>query len=282
MKLNNRSNHHTPASFSIVLLTALALFYAGTFASQTETVPDKAATDAPHPEKWIPLFNGKNLDGWTPKITGYALGENFGDTFRVENGVLKVAFDKYDTFGNRFGHLFYKTPFSNYKMRIEYRFLGEQVSGGPGWAIRNSGIMIHCQDPNTMLKDQDFPVSIEVQLLGGDGKNKRPTLNLCTPGTHVVMNGQLEKTHCITSMSDTFHGDQWVSAEIEVRGADVIRHFVNGKMVLEYQKPQLDDTDPNAKKLIKDGNPLLTGGYISLQSESHPCEFRVVEILPLN
>jgi hypothetical protein len=282
MKLNNRSNHHTLLRFSIVLLTALALFYAGTFASQTETVPDKAATDAPHPEKWIPLFNGKNLDGWTPKITGYALGENFGDTFRVENGVLKVAFDKYDTFGNRFGHLFYKTPFSNYKMRIEYRFLGEQVSGGPGWAIRNSGIIIHCQDPNTMLKDQDFPVSIEVQLLGGDGKNKRPTLNLCTPGTHVVMNGQLEKTHCITSMSDTFHGDQWVSAEIEVRGADVIRHFVNGKMVLEYQKPQLDDTDPNAKKLIKDGNPLLTGGYISLQSESHPCEFRVVEILPLN
>ena len=167
-------------------------------------------------------------------------------------------------------------------MRIEYRFTGEQAPGGPGWAFRNSGIMIHCQDPATMRKEQDFPVSIEVQLLGGDGTNKRPTMNLCTPGTHVVMNGKLEKTHCINSASDTFHGDQWVSAEIEVRGGEVIRHFVNGQLVLEYEQPQLDDADADAKKLIKDGNSLLTGGYISLQAESHPCQFRRVEILPLD
>lgn len=242
-----------------------------------------AAVPAHEPAaKWISLFNGKTLDGWTPKITGYALGENFGNTFRVEDGVLKVSFDQYDRFGNRFGHLFYKTPFSHYKLRVEYRFTGEQVAGGPGWAFRNSGIMIHCQDPNTMRKDQDFPVSIEVQLLGGDGRNTRPTMNLCTPGTHVVMNGRLEKTHCITSRSETFHGDQWVSVEVEVRGGGVIRHFVDDKLVMEYEQPQLDDSDADAKKLIKDGNPLLTGGYISLQSESHPCEFRLVEILLLD
>jgi hypothetical protein len=246
------------------------------------TAAAKAAKPAAQPApSWIPMFNGENLDGWTPKITGYALGENFGNTFRVENGVIKVAYDQYDAFGNRFGHLFYKTPYSHYKMRLEYRFTGTQAPGGPGWAFRNSGIMIHGQYPATMRKDQDFPVSIEVQLLGGDGVNKRPTMNLCTPGTHVVMNGKLEKTHCINSASDTFHGDQWVSAELEVRGGGVIRHFVNGQLVLEYEQPQLDDADADAKKLIKDGSPLLTGGYISLQAESHPCEFRRVEILPL-
>ncbi len=233
--------------------------------------------------QWIPMFNGKNLDGWTPKITGFELGENYGNTFRVEEGILKVSFDQYQDFGGHFGHLFYKTPYSNYKMRIEYRFTGEQAPNGPGWAFRNSGIMIHCQDPATMRKDQDFPVCIEVQLLGGNGTDPRPTMNLCTPGTHVVMNGQLEKTHCINSKSETYHGDQWVHAEIEVHGGKVIRHFAEGQLVLEYEQPQLDESDSDAKKLIeaRHGEKLLTGGYISLQAESHPVEFRLVEIMPL-
>jgi len=219
--------------------------------------------------KWIKLFNGKDLTGWTPKFKGCDLGVNYRDTFRVEDGILKVCYDKYDQFDSRFGHIFYEHPFSHYRIKVEYRFVGEQVAGGPGWAFRNNGIMLHCQDPKTMTKDQDFPNSIEVQLLGGDGRNKRPTCNLCTPGTHVVIDGKLEKTHCINSSSGTFHGDQWVTAEVEVRGGDAIRHFVNGKQVMEYEKPQLDS------------GQILTSGWISLQAESHPTEFRRIEILPL-
>ncbi len=219
--------------------------------------------------KWVKLFNGKDLTGWTPKFKGCDLGVNYKDTFRVEDGVLKVCYDKYDQFDSRFGHIFYEHSFSHYRIKVEYRFVGEQVASGPGWAFRNNGIMLHCQDPKTMTKDQDFPNSIEVQLLGGDGKNKRPTCNLCTPGTHVVIDGKLEKTHCINSSSETFHGDQWVTAEVEVRGGDIIRHFVNGKQVMEYEKPQLDS------------GQILTSGWISLQAESHPTEFRRIEILPL-
>ena len=118
-------------------------------------------------EKWVSLFNGKNLDGWTVKIKGFEAGENFGDTFGVENGVMKVGYSKYENFEGKFGHIFYKKSYSHYRLRLEYRFLGEQVPGGPGWALRNSGIMLHCQDPKSMGKDQNFPVSIEVQLLGG-------------------------------------------------------------------------------------------------------------------
>jgi 3-keto-disaccharide hydrolase len=230
---------------------------------------------------WISLFNGKDLEGWTPKITGYELGENYGNTFRVEDGILKVAFDQYDKFDGKFGHLFYKDKFSHYIIRLEYRFVGEQAPGGPGWAFRNSGIMIHCQSPESMRKDQDFPVCIEVQLLGGDGKNTRPTCNLCTPGTHVVMDGKLETTHCINSSSETYHGDQWVTAEVEVHGSELVKHIVNGEMVLGYTLPQLDEKDADAKKLIQNGQKLLSEGYISLQAESHPVEFRKVELLPL-
>ncbi|GAC1344332.1 MAG: DUF1080 domain-containing protein [Isosphaeraceae bacterium] len=233
--------------------------------------------------EWISLFDGKDLKGWTPKITGCDFGDNFNDTFRVENGVMKVSYDKYSKFDKRFGHLFYKTPFSKYRLRVEYRFVGDQCPGGPPWAFRNSGVMIHCQKPETMRKDQEFPVSIEVQYLGGDGKKTRSTGNVCTPGTNIVMGGKLITQHCIDSSSKTFHGDQWVTVEVESHGDGVMKHFVNGELVLEYEKPQLDPADADALKLIEErkGEKLLQGGYISLQAESHPVEFRKVEIMIL-
>jgi hypothetical protein len=252
----------------------LVVFFA--LAGEPATAQQAAKTDG-----WIPLFNGKDLTGWTPKITGHDLGDNFAETFRVEDGILKVAYDKYPEsgFGGKFGHLFYKDKFSHYIFRVEYRFVGDQIKGGPGWAVRNSGVMFHCQPPETMRKDQDFPVSIEAQLLGGTGRGERPTANVCSPGTHIVMGGELITRHCTNSKSKTFHGDQWVTVEIEVRGAGTITHRVNGETVLVYEQPQLDPNDADAKKLIPaNGDRLLREGYISLQSESHPVEFRKVEI----
>ncbi len=238
---------------------------------------------SPKKEKgWIPLFNGKDLNDWTIKICGYDAGVNYNNTFRVEEGLLKVRYDQYDTFKGEYGHLFYKHPYSHYKLRIEYRFVGEQVPGGEGWAYRNSGVMVHGQTPESMERDQQFPTSIEVQLLGGNGTDERTTLNLCTPGTNVVMDGELVTEHCINSHSKTYHGDQWVNAEIEVYGDSIIKHIIDGQVVLEYNQPQLDERDPSYEKLLPpDGDKLLKGGTISLQAESHPVDFRKVELLNL-
>jgi hypothetical protein len=233
-------------------------------------------------EEWISLFNGRDLTGWTPKFAGHEAGVNYKDTFRVEDGILKVGYDNYETFEGEFGHLFYDKSFSHYRLRIEYRFTGEQTPGGPSWGFRNSGAMLHGQTPESMTVDQRFPVSIEVQFLGGSGQDERPTANLCTPGTHVEMDGELVTQHCTNSGSATFHGDQWVTVEVEVRGDEVIRHFVNGVLVMEYQKPQLDGGDADAQKLIEAGAEMkLSAGTISVQAESHPLEFRRIELLPL-
>ena len=232
-------------------------------------------------EKYRSIFNGKNLDGWTVKIKGHPVGKNFKDTFRVEDGVMKVGYAGYGKFDDRFGHIFYKEKFSHYRIRLEYRFVGDQIQGGPGWAFRNSGIMLHCQDPKTMRVEQDFPVSIEVQLLGGGATGRRTTANLCTPGTNVVMDGKLQTRHCFSSKSKTYRGDQWVKVEVEVRGGEVIEHFVNGESVMRYTKAQYDPRDADAKQLIKKGQLALTEGYISLQSESHPVEFRKIEVQQL-
>jgi len=232
--------------------------------------------------RWTPLFNGKDLDGWTPKFAGHDLGVNYLNTFQVKDGVLRVVYDEYKSFDNKFGHLFYRNKFSNYVLRVEYRFVGRQTPGGPGWAFRNSGVMIHCQPPETMRKDQDFPVCIEVQFLGGNGKDERPTGNLCTPGTHVVMGGKLITQHVTNSRSKTYHGDQWVTVEVEVRGSERIRHRVNGELVLEYEKPRLDEGDADGRMLIQNGQTLIGEGFLSLQAESHPVEFRKVETRPLD
>ena len=232
-------------------------------------------------ETWEQLFNGKDLTGWKVKIAGHDLADNYGNTFRVEDGVLKVCYDQYEKFGGKFGHLFYEKPFANYRLRVEYRFTGEQVPGGPGWAFRNSGVMVHGQTPESMRKDQSFPASIEVQLLGGRAQGKRTTANLCTPGTHVVMDGKLVTRHGTGSRSETYRGDQWVTVEVEARG-NTIKHIIDGKTVLEYTDPQLDEKDGDAKTLIESGqDKMLRGGSISLQSESHPVEFRKVELLEL-
>ncbi len=241
-----------------------------------------SARKDPDKKEWIQLFNGKDLNDWNIKIKGHELNENYNDTFRVENGVMKVSYDKYDRFNSDFGHIFYKDKFSYYRLAVEYRFLGNQVPGGPEWGLRNSGAMLHCQSPQSMLKDQDFPISIEVQLLGGTGSGARSTANLCTPGTNVEMNGTLVTQHCVQSKSKTYHGDQWVRVEVEVLGDTHIRHIVEGETVIEYDRPQIGGgnvtpVDPTVKQ---DGR-LLSEGYISLQAESHPVEFRKVELLNL-
>lgn len=239
----------------------------------------------PDTGEWIQLFDGKSLDGWTPKVRYHELGENYGNTFRVEDGLLKVRYDAeaYKTFDERFGHLYYEKPYSHYRLRVEYRFVGEQCKGGPGWATRNSGMMLHGEDPTLITLDQDFPTSIEFQLLGGDGKSPRTTGNLCTPGTNVVKDGMLFKPHCTSAKSETYAGEQWVTAEVEMHGSGKVKHFVNGQLVLEYEQPQLDERNAHAKMLIEKqgGKLLLEGGFISLQSESHPCDFRKVELMVL-
>ena len=247
----------------------------------------KADTEVILPEQpvneWVSLFNGKDLNDWNVKIKGYPLNENIHNTFRVENGVIKVSYEGYDNFNETYGHLFYKTPFSSYKLKIQYRFTGNQIIGGAGWAERNSGVMLHCQSPESMTLNQNFPISIETQMLGGlkEGEN-RPTASVCTPGTNIVMNDALVTNHCISSSSKTYYGDQWVNLEVMVIRDSIITHKINGNTVLSYSSPQIGgNLDEYSSEWQAKSGQLLKSGYISLQSESHPVEFKNIELLEL-
>jgi hypothetical protein len=233
-------------------------------------------------EEWIQLFNDKDLKDWHIKIAGYPLNENYGQTFRVADGVLQVSYDQYTDFGVKYGHIFYKQPYAAYLLSVEYRFTGEQAKGGPGWALRNSGVMFHAQSPESMGLDQDFPISVEAQFLGGNGKDERTTLNLCTPGTNVVLKNELFTPHCVNSSSRTYHGAQWVTAKLLVLGDSVVKHIAETDTVLVYGKPQIGGGNViNYDPAVKADGKLLKEGYIALQSESHPVEFRKVELFNL-
>ncbi|MFB9056388.1 DUF1080 domain-containing protein [Mariniflexile ostreae] len=244
---------------------------------------DHRTTSTPAKTQWVKLFNGKNLENWIVKIKGYPAGENYKNTFIVEDGSIKVNYDEYeDRFNNTFGHLFYNQEFSNYKLRLEYRFTGKPLSDGAGWAAANSGVMIHSENPENMGLEQNFPVSIEVQLLGGLGIDDRSTGNVCTPGTHISINGKQTTEHCISSNSKTFHGNQWVRLEIEVLNDFLISHKINGEEVMLYSKPVIGgDVDANHDYWKARAGSPLKKGYISLQSESQSTEFKNIEILEL-
>jgi hypothetical protein len=232
-------------------------------------------------KNWEYLFNGKNLDHWGIKIKNHEFGDNYKNTFKVENNILKVSYEGYDSFQEKFGHIFYmKKKFKNYHLSLKYRFSGDHLKGAPDWSIRNSGIMLHCQDPNTMLIDQDFPVSAEVQLLGGLGDGERTTANICSPGTDVDINNKLVKPHCNSSNSKTFHGDQWVNVEVIVYANKLVYHIVENDTVLSYTNIKIGGNKVPKNYLEKIGSP-LSEGYISLQSEGHPVEFKEIKIKEL-
>lgn len=234
-------------------------------------------------KQWVSLFNGKDINDWMVKIQHHDINVNFGKTFRVEDGIIKVRYDQYGDFNDQFGHLYYKTPYSFFHLKVEYRFVGELQRGAPSYTLRNSGVMFHSQDPRTMPKEQDWPLSIEMQFLGGLGDGKpRPTGNMCSPGTDVVYQGKIADAHCINSSSKTYDGEQWVRAELIVLGDSLITHIINGDTVLQYSKPQIGGGVANRyDPKIKIDGKALKSGFIALQSEGQPVDFRNVEIMDL-
>jgi hypothetical protein len=239
---------------------------------------------APKREKWIKLFNGKNIKNWTVKIHHHEVGENFGNTFRVEDGVIKVRYDQYDKFNERYGHLFFNTPYSYYTLKLDYRFTGIWRKDAPSYTERNSGLMFHSQDPKTILKEQDWPISIEMQFLGMLANGKpRPTGNMCSPGTDVVYNGRIDPRHCINSTSKTYDGDQWIHAELIVRGDSLVTHIINGETVLEYTNPQMGGGVANRfNPALKIDGQHLKSGFIALQSEGQEIDFKNIELLDMS
>jgi len=261
----------------------VALVLLGSFLISCNSGKKAVVINESSESEWIDMFNGKDLDNWTPKIYHHETGENYKNTFKVKGGTIEVNYDDYSGFGDRYGHLFYKKPFSSFHMTWDYRFTEQWLEDAASYTYRNSGVMFHSQAPETILKEQDWPISVEWQMLAEEKEGVlRPTGNMCSPGTDVFFEGKKDPRHCVNSTSPTFKWDEWVKADLIVYGDSLVIHMVNDEEVLRYTLPQVGGGvakgfDPKYKQ---DGKA-LTEGYIGLQSEGQGVIFKNLKIKKL-
>lgn len=277
----------------ILKLTIACLAAFGVLFSCSNKKPESSnEPDTPKKENWIQLFNGKDLTGWDIKFSGLEINDNYKNTFVVEDGILKVSYDEYENFDKKYAHLYYEKPFSHYRLRIEYRFVGKQLPGGETWENFNSGVMLHSQSAQDQQLNQDFPASIEMQFLGEVEGEKRTNGNLASPGTHVIAGDSLHKNHMLYSSYKAPAGEDWVSVEAIVLGDSIVHHVVEGDTALTYTKPRIGGWEKEGTRkrpwvadnswFKENEGKLLKEGYIALQAESHGIHFRKIELLDLS
>jgi hypothetical protein len=266
------------------MITKSAVIYVCIFGLLLTSVRCTSVKQSESKAGWVKLFNGRDLNDWIVKVHHHDVGVNFGNTFRAEEGMIKVRYDEYGDFNDQFSHLYYKKPYSHFHLKLEYRFVGELQRGAPEYTLLNSGVMFHSQDPNTILKEQNWPISVEMQFLAGLGDgNPRPTGNMCSPGTEIVFQGEIYKDHCLNSTSKTFNKDEWVRAELVVLGDSLVSHIINGDTVLQYSQPTMGGgVVQGYDSAIWHVGKALTSGYIGLQSEGQPIDFRNIELMDLS
>jgi hypothetical protein len=258
-----------------------------------------AAFAGPNDSVWTRLFNPKDTSlstNWDIHIRGEALNSDSRRTFRRaivgSDTVIEVNYDQYTgSWGGDagpFGHMGYKLrAFSYYLLRGEYQVWGTQATGGPSWAFQNNGFMLHSQPVNTMTLNQDFPISLEAQLYGpGQGSS---TMNLCTPGTgfSTTPTGTVSSTHCVNAKNTTRAAlnTGWQKVSALVLGDSVIKFMAGADgmdSVYQFYKPvYLSGNVSNPPSGVPANNTRLTGGYITIQSETHPFRFRRIDVLNL-
>ncbi len=276
----------------------------------------------PNDSNWIQMLRkgDTKLSDWTPKIQGHAAGENPYNSFsygETSDGQPRLIVT--DTVSNTssygYGHLFYKTAYSDYIVRAKYHFpTKESFAGGAGsWTIQNNGLMLHCQSAASMDKGQDYPKSIENQLIGywsyGDGSPPNTTTsNLCLVNTSVNYHGQWYSDgtghHCTQSK---FHSLAYDSSTTPAKGANSTNATWPGKDIWEYAMDRVIDSTSMTFYMrsrpdtawdsvlgvtqIRLGltntssgpgsTTALGSGYISIQMEGTSTEFASIEVLNL-
>lgn len=248
------------------------------------------ALGGPNDTVWTKLWTGNNLGDWDIKFAGSALGTNLNNTFRAADGNLEVNYSGWTSFSNQFGHAGYKLrQFSFYVLRAEFQHWGTRPTGAPGWAHQNNGLMIHSQSAASMGPNQDFPVSLETQLLGSGNteSDNNSTLNLCTPGTAFytqATGGTRNDSHCYSASTNTRVGPEtWAWATLVVYGDSIIKHYngpsVTGTPTLTYYRPvRATNSGAGGVTINVVNNERLTQGYILIQAETHPYRFRTIDV----
>jgi hypothetical protein len=232
-----------PACVALLLLVC---------AAHAETPSAPAAVT---PDRVTPLFNGKDLTGWTADVPARDTDPGLGASFVVRGGHLV-------SLGEPRGHLVTDAGFRDYRLEVEYRFAGK---GG------NCGVLVHASRPRALYKM--FPQSIEVQMQSGQAGDfwviqediEVPQMEARRPRKPGEKWGGAEgDARRILNLTDDSEKPlgEWNTLVVEARGR-ALQVWVNGTLVNEGSNATADR------------------GRIALQAEGTEVEFRRVELGPL-
>lgn len=189
----------------------------------------------------VELFNGKNLDGWTPFIEDSS--RKASDIFFAKDGILCVK-------GNPFGFIRTNKKYSNFKLHVEWRYPVETV---------NSGIFVFVQDDLKI-----WPNAIECQLMKGKVGDfvllgGSDIAEFKTPAGTVRPKFPVVKRFNKSNENPT---GEWNNADIICKDGNIVV-YING----ELQN--------------KGSDSLHKSGFIALQSEGSEIHFRNIRLTPI-
>lgn len=204
------------------------------------------AAFAEGPPQWVDLFNGTNLVNWVDVNTS-------AETWRAEDGVLKCT-------GRPIGVMRSEKQYENFILEIEWRHMKKKG---------NSGVFLWSDaDP----KGGRLPLGMEVQMLELDWVNKGEG----KPPAHIgYISGELFGAGGLTATPENPRGSRSMSKELRCKGVGEWNKYVivavDGTVKLGINGKFVNGIRDSSKKK----------GYLCLESEGSPIEFRNIRIMEL-
>ncbi len=257
---------------SVYATVLLAAVLAGGSSLDTQPAPSSDS------DGWVPLFNGKNFDGWYTFLPSTGKNADPNGVFKVENGMIHILDIPVTAGKQEFGYLATVREFGRCRIRAEFKW-GAKRFPPRQEDKRDSGLLYYFTGP-----DKIWPRALELQIQETDVGDlwildgMKVTTKVETDGYPMyVLSGPLKtQTHGrIIKFGDFEDRNGWNTVEAILDG-DRITHLVNGRAVMRAWDIQQTSLD----------NPSLsvpaTGGRIMLQAEGAEIWFRNVQMKPLD
>jgi hypothetical protein len=199
-------------------------------------------------QKFKPLFNGKDLNGWYSFLKNKGKNNDSNQVFTVNNGLLKIT-------GQDFGYIVTEKSFSNFHLVVEFKW-GKKKYPPRENVVRDNGICYY-----VVATDKVWPRSVECQIQEGDCGDFW-LIDSVTAIVDGVQQGPTKNTRVKKKLDNEKPSGEWNRVEvIAVNGK--CTHIVNGVIVNEA-------TDVS-----------LHSGRILIQSEGAETYYRKIEIKEL-
>jgi len=244
------------------------------FSPPEEAVAEQDRLVPPMPGVFRPLFNNKDLGGWSVTIDGQPKGVDPLRIFQVKQGSVWVYPDAVDGQTMPFGYMASEEVFSDFDLRFEYQWVGKRFAPR-ATSPRDAGLLYHAGNLDRSIQGF-WPLSIECQIqesntgdiwLVGSRAAVSSIESRYVPGAPVTIVGGIDEISRVAA-SSMAEVDGWNTVEVRARGNEQGIHVVNGKVNNRWESLQ---------QWLGDWAPLQEG-HLVFQAEGAEIRYRNISI----